>query len=30
MVNDGMTEESCVLGVGIVGWGWTGQVHACA
>jgi hypothetical protein len=27
-MNDRMTEESRVLGVGIVGWGWMGQVHA--
>jgi predicted dehydrogenase len=30
MVNDHTPEESAPLGVGIVGWGWMGQVHARA
>jgi len=30
MVNNHTSEESPVLGVGIVGWGWMGQVHARA
>jgi predicted dehydrogenase len=30
MVNDHTGEESPLLGVGIVGWGWMGQVHARA
>ncbi len=30
MLNDHTSEESPVLGVGIVGWGWMGQVHARA
>jgi predicted dehydrogenase len=30
MVNDHTPEESPLLGVGIVGWGWMGQVHARA
>ncbi|HET9562398.1 MAG TPA: Gfo/Idh/MocA family oxidoreductase [Propionibacteriaceae bacterium] len=30
MVNDRTSEELPVLGVGVVGWGWMGQVHARA
>jgi Oxidoreductase family, NAD-binding Rossmann fold len=30
MVNEGAKEESAVLRIGIVGWGWMGQVHARA
>ena len=30
MVNDHTGEELPLLGVGIVGWGWMGQVHARA
>jgi hypothetical protein len=30
MVNDHTPEESPLLRVGIVGWGWMGQVHARA
>jgi predicted dehydrogenase len=30
MVNEGAKEESPVLRIGIVGWGWMGQVHARA
>ena len=30
MANDHTGEESPLLGVGIVGWGWMGQVHARA
>lgn len=30
MVNDHTPEESPLLRMGIVGWGWMGQVHARA
>ena len=30
MVNDHTGEALPLLGVGIVGWGWMGQVHARA